>query len=120
VPQTRQSPRLAKTQPRVQRAAPAAAGAAARSSAPAGPSLASRLAIRAPRQPFGRRGVGVVNYFTDVRSELRKVVWPTKDEAIKLTAVVVGLSAIVGLYLGFLDFVFGELVAAILRFAAGS
>ena len=120
MPQTRQGPRTARTQPRVQRSAGAAAGASERPSAPAGPSLASRLAIRAPRQPFGRRGVGIINYFTDVRSELRKVVWPTRDEAIKLTAVVVGLSAIVGLYLGALDFVFGELIASILRFAAGS
>jgi len=31
----------------------------------------------------------VVHYFRETRAELRKVVWPTREEAINLTLVVV-------------------------------
>lgn len=51
----------------------------------------------------------------EVRSELRKVVWPTRDEAIRLTAVVIGVCAAVGLTLGAVDFLFAELFRLILR-----
>jgi len=75
--------------------------------------------LRAAKLPSGKRGASVVNYFRDVRSELRKVVWPNRDEATKLTAVVVGLATVLGLYLGFLDLLFSELVQLILRVGSG-
>ncbi len=93
--------------------------AAARNAvAPSRPSLGSRLSARLPRPSFSGRSIGIVNYFLDVRSELRKVVWPSREEATKLTLVVIGLSAIVGVYLGFLDLVFSELISLILRLAS--
>ena len=49
------------------------------------------------------------NFIRDVRSELRKVAWPTQRETINLTAVVIALSAAVGLFLGGVDFLFQEL-----------
>jgi preprotein translocase subunit SecE len=81
------------------------------------PSLASRITAVAPRpaMPGGRLG----SYLRDVRSELRKTVWPTREEATKLTLVVIGLSVIVGLYLGLLDLVFSELVKLFLTAAGG-
>lgn len=51
----------------------------------------------------------------EVRSELRKVVWPTRDEAIRLTAVVIGVCAAVGLLLGAVDFIFAESFTLLLR-----
>jgi len=68
--------------------------------------------------PSGTAGGPAGAYIRDVRSELRKVVWPTRDEAIKLTAVVIGLSAILGLYLGMLDFLFSELIQRLISTAA--
>jgi preprotein translocase SecE subunit len=38
-----------------------------------------------------------------VRSELRKVAWPTQRETINLTIVVIALSIAVGLFLGGFD-----------------
>lgn len=35
--------------------------------------------------------------------ELRKVTWPTKKETIRLTGVVIGISLIIGLYIGIID-----------------
>jgi len=45
-------------------------------------------------------------FFNEVKSELGKVTWPTKQQVIKLTLVVVVISIIVGLFLGGLDFIF--------------
>ena len=56
----------------------------------------------------GRPGLGTL--LRDVRTELRKVEWPTREELTKLTAAVVGLSAVVGLFLGGVDFLFQELI----------
>jgi len=40
----------------------------------------------------------------NVISELRKVTWPTREETRNLTIVVVGISAVIGISLGLLDF----------------
>ena len=44
-------------------------------------------------------------------SELKKVVWLSRREALYLTALVLVVSLVAGLVLGFLDFGFSELVA---------
>lgn len=47
--------------------------------------------------------------FGEVISELRKVVWPTKEEAIRLALFVLALSIALGLLLGAIDYGFTEL-----------
>ncbi len=59
-------------------------------------------------------GTNPVTFLKEVRSELRKVAWPSRPEVLKLTAVVVGVSVLVGVYLGGLDFIFAKAMAAIL------
>jgi preprotein translocase subunit SecE len=49
-------------------------------------------------------------FLQEVREELRKVSWPTREETIRLTAVVIGVSAVVGIYLAALDFVLQKMV----------
>ena len=39
----------------------------------------------------------------DVIEELKKVTWPTKQETIRLTSIVIGISLIIGLYIGIID-----------------
>jgi preprotein translocase subunit SecE len=60
------------------------------------------------RVPLGGPGKALVNYLRDVRIELRKVVWPTRQEALNLTMVTLALSLAVGLFLGGVDFIFQE------------
>ena len=68
----------------------------------------------------GRRGRGnPLNFIRDVRSELRKVAWPTQRETINLTAVVLAFSIAVGLFLGGIDFLFQELVRGLLGLQGG-
>ncbi|MHB0868069.1 MAG: preprotein translocase subunit SecE [Chloroflexota bacterium] len=54
-------------------------------------------------------------FLREIRSELRKVVWPTRQEAINLTMIVIGVSAAVGVFLGVVDFTFNEMFRVILR-----
>ncbi|MBF6614288.1 MAG: preprotein translocase subunit SecE [Chloroflexi bacterium] len=39
----------------------------------------------------------------DIRSELRKVTWPTREETRNLTIVVIGITAVLGTLLGTID-----------------
>jgi preprotein translocase subunit SecE len=56
----------------------------------------------------------VTGYIRGVREELLKVVWPKKEEVLKLTATVVIITLIVSAYLGFLDYVFARTLEFIL------
>ena len=55
-----------------------------------------------------RRNASIFQFIRDVRSELNKVVWPTRRETVNLTVVVIALSGAVGLFLGGVDFLFQE------------
>jgi preprotein translocase subunit SecE len=55
-----------------------------------------------------------VGFLKEVRDELKKVVWPTRDEIIRLTGVVILVSVIVGLFLGATDFILTKLIGLII------
>ena len=50
----------------------------------------------------------------DITSELRKVTWPTRDETVYLTTVVIVVAVIVGTLLGSIDLFFNWLIDRIL------
>ena len=82
-----------------------AKGRPARAVAPVGPRS----------MPLGGRGQGLVSLFRDLRSEIRKVNWPTPRQAANMTAVIVALSAALGVFLGAVDFSFQELFRLLLQ-----
>jgi preprotein translocase subunit SecE len=47
--------------------------------------------------------VAPARFLQEVVAELKKVTWPTRDETMKLTSVVIALSVGVGLFVGGLD-----------------
>lgn len=55
-----------------------------------------------------------VNYIREVISELRRVVWPAREETRRLTVMVIAIAATVGLLLGAIDLGFNHLVNLIL------
>lgn len=57
---------------------------------------------------------GPRRFVRDTRSELRKVVWPTREHAVNLTVLVCVASAAVGVFLGGLDLLFGQLFKVLL------
>ncbi len=72
---------------------------------------AARPAASRSRLP----GMGLGDSVREIRSELKKVVWPTRDEAIRLTIVVIGVCTAVGLFLGAADYIFAQTFTLILR-----
>lgn len=55
----------------------------------------------------------VVRTVRETRNELRKVVWPTREETIRLTIVVIAISLIIGLILFLGDSLFLFLYTAL-------
>ena len=51
----------------------------------------------------------ITRFFRETTGELRKVSWPSRQEAISLTRVVVLVVVIMAIFLGGLDFLFFEL-----------
>lgn len=50
------------------------------------------------------------NFLREVKDELGKVVWPTREEIIRLTGVVLIVSLLVGVFLGGTDYILTKLV----------
>jgi preprotein translocase subunit SecE len=69
---------------------------------------------KAIRKAGRKQPNAVQRYFRETVGELRKVSWPTRQEAINLTIVVLIVVVIMSSILGFLDFVFSRLIAVIL------
>ncbi len=46
----------------------------------------------------------IFSFLNEVKIELAKVTWPKRGEVIKLTAVVLIISGVVGLYIGAVDY----------------
>ena len=54
-------------------------------------------------------------FLKEVQAELKKVTWPTREQALRLTGIVVGVSLVVGLYIGVLDYALTKIVGLIVR-----
>ena len=42
-------------------------------------------------------------FANNIVDELKKVTWPTKNQTIRLTVIVIAISLIIGLYIGIID-----------------
>jgi preprotein translocase subunit SecE len=47
----------------------------------------------------------ILNYFKEVRAELEKVVWPTKEQTIRYSILVIIVAVASGVLLGGLDYI---------------
>jgi preprotein translocase subunit SecE len=65
--------------------------------------------------PIEGRTAGLFEWARDIRSELRKCAWPTREEAMRLTTVIIAISLIVGLILGLFDALFAALMTGLLQ-----
>ena len=54
---------------------------------------------------FKRTWNKTCKYFRELRSELKKVVWPTYQQVLKNAAIVVGCVTVVGIFIWLFDFV---------------
>ena len=67
-----------------------------------------RLGTETSRRSSGVKVVG------EIVAELRRVTWPTREETMRLTLMVVAVSAAVGVFLGLVDMGFARLINLIL------
>jgi len=56
-----------------------------------------------------------VAFLREVRAEMEKVVWPTRNQAIQLTVMVIAVSVLVGAYIGGLDFILTNVLNSIVK-----
>lgn len=56
----------------------------------------------------------MMNYFRDVRAEMKHVSWPSRPLVVAYTLVVVAVSAATAIYLGLLDYVFRLIIEQII------
>lgn len=56
----------------------------------------------------------MLNYFKEVRSEMKHVSWPTRQQALVYTGVVIAVSLLVSAYLGVWDYVFSLVIRNII------
>ncbi len=59
----------------------------------------------------------ITQYFKESRTELQKVQWPTREETIRNTLTVIGVSFAMALFLAGIDFVFNLLLQKLLNVA---
>jgi preprotein translocase subunit SecE len=55
----------------------------------------------------------IKRFFAESRQELRHVNWPTRQEATRLTGIVIGISLTLAVFLGACDYVFTYIIKTI-------
>jgi preprotein translocase subunit SecE len=54
-------------------------------------------------------------FWQEVQSELKLVTWPSRQNTVRLTGIVIAVSVLVGLYVGALDFVFTKVMGLVVQ-----
>jgi preprotein translocase subunit SecE len=69
---------------------------------------------RAPAQRIKSERTGPVEFVREVRAELRKVSWPTRDEVIRYSTIVLVALIVFTVFVFVIDYLFGELFRILL------
>ena len=64
---------------------------------------------------FARAWGSVTKYFRELRSELKKVVWPTPKQVLKNAVIVLACVVVVGVFIWVFDFVARFLIDALIN-----
>jgi preprotein translocase subunit SecE len=56
-----------------------------------------------------------VTFVRETYDELKQIVWPTRNEIIRLTGIVIILSVLMGIYIGSLDWIFSQAIQLIVK-----
>ena len=79
------------------------------------PGTAGRAQREASGRPPSAASLLRPRWATDIISELQKVTWPTKQELIGSTAVVIVVSLILVVYVGLVDFGLRQVISLLIR-----
>ena len=75
-----------------------------------------KKAVAKTAKPEKKKG-GLGKWFRELKSELKKVVWPTKAQVVKNTGIVIGMIIIVGAFIALADFLLNSGYAALMQLA---
>jgi preprotein translocase subunit SecE len=54
--------------------------------------------------------MGLINYFKETKNEMKHITWPTVQQAVTFTVVVILVSLFVALLLGLFQYLFSEFI----------
>jgi len=54
------------------------------------------------------------NFFKEVKSELTKVTWLSRQQTLRLTAIVLAVSVVVAIFISLLDYVFTKMMGLLI------
>ncbi|MEE8162951.1 MAG: preprotein translocase subunit SecE [Anaerolineae bacterium] len=57
----------------------------------------------------------IIKYLKETRAELRKVSWPSRQQALNLTLIVVAFTVFMAALLGIIDYIFAWLFGLVIR-----
>ena len=57
----------------------------------------------------------VINYIRDSIDEIKRVQWPTRQQTIRLTGYVIGVSLGIALFVALFDYIFKELLSLLIN-----
>lgn len=77
----------------------------------------TKSAAKASAKKDAKKG-GIKKYFRDLKAEIKKVVWPSKDKVVNNTGVVLSVMAVCGLALFGIDNLLAFAVNALLNIGA--
>ena len=60
-------------------------------------------------------GKNPLEFLKDVQVELKKIIWPTRKEVVRMTILIVVVSTLVGIFIGSLDYSFTNLFSLIIQ-----
>ncbi len=61
------------------------------------------------------KSLDMFTFLKEVRAEMGKVTFPSRNDVTRLTLLVIGISVLVGIYLGGSDYMFTSLLGLIVR-----
>lgn len=57
----------------------------------------------------------IITYIQESIAELHKVRWPTRQQAIRLSMIVIGFVAITSVLLGFIDYLLSQVISFLIN-----
>lgn len=67
-----------------------------------------------PKEAKISQRFSIIRYLKETRAELRKVTWPSREEAIRLTLVVITTILVMAIVLGLLDYIYSKIIDLII------
>jgi preprotein translocase subunit SecE len=61
----------------------------------------------------------ITKYLREVRAEVRKVTWPSRQEVVRFSTIVVIVLIVMSIFMAVVDFAFSRLMQAIISLGAG-